>query len=110
MLGNRITNRPFRIAVIGGDGRHERAAWPPGLEVRTYGSAGEVGAGELRRLLATIRSGDVALVVALARWLGHSATDTLRRTCRRAGVRFVIWDRGMASLLDHLGTLVLGGR
>jgi len=99
--------RPLRIAVIGGDRRHGRIAWPATLDVRTYGSAGDGGAGELRRLVVSIKAGEVELVVALARWIGHSATTVLRRTCRQTGVRFLVWDRGVGSLVEKLATLAV---
>jgi len=90
------------IAIVGGDRRHGRAAWPPNLDVRVYGSAGHVGDGEQRRLLSAIRAGRVDRVIALVRWIGHSTTSVLRRACTVSGVRFTAWDRGVSGLVEEL--------
>src|SRR5262249_42705745 len=66
------------------------------------GSTDHQGAGELRRLVTAIRTGELALVVALARWIGHPATALLSRTCRQAGVSFLLWSRGVSSLAEEL--------
>lgn len=102
LLEGRQDGRPARVAIIGGDGRHGRVAWPPTVDVRVYGSAASAGDGELRRLVAAIRAREVVLVVVLARWMGHSATSSLRRTCRRGQVPFLVWARGRSGLVREL--------
>ncbi len=70
---------PDRIAVLGGDGRQSRH-FSDG--VRFYKSNRTAGNGELRRLEKAIRSGSIDLVIILARWCGHSASQHIRRLCR----------------------------
>jgi hypothetical protein len=81
--------RGCRIAVFGGDAR-QRQRWADASGVRFFQSRRGGGNGELRRLVAAVRSRSVALVVVLARWNGHSATRKLRRVCRRYGVAFAL--------------------
>jgi hypothetical protein len=81
--------RSCRIAVFGGDAR-QRRRWADASGVRFFQSRRGGGNGELRRLVATVRSRSVDLVVVLARWNGHSASRKLRRVCRRYGVEFVL--------------------
>lgn len=78
-----------RIAVFGGDQR-QRRRWPRYGAARFFQSPRSGGNGELRRLVAALRSGSIDCVVVLARWNGHAATGKLRRICRRYGVEFVL--------------------
>ncbi len=78
-----------RVAVLGGDGRHTVDAGPE-ARVRIYRSPRDGGTGDVRRLLDSIRAGGVDRVVILVRFNSHSATDSVRRACKRAGVPVAI--------------------
>ena len=78
-----------RVAVLGGDGRQE-GRWAQLGEVDHFRGRRFGGNGELRRLERAIRAGSFALVVILARWNGHSATEKVMKLCRSRGVRVMI--------------------
>lgn len=82
----------LRVAVIGGDDRIHRQAWPPGYVVSTY-TASEPG-----KLIVAWRAGAVDKVVVLTRWIGHSIYATLRRTIPA----IVPWTRGIPQLAAEL--------
>lgn len=76
-----------RVAVFGGD-RQRSARELGGLEhVELFGSSGQTGQGELRRLVAAIRAGRIARVYLVLRWAGHSEVRAIRRLCRERGIR-----------------------
>ncbi len=79
-----------RVAVLGGDGRDTRAL-PSDWRIfpaRRYG-----GEGPTRRLLDSIASGGVDLVIIVARWNSHASTKAVMRACRRAHVRLRVVSR-----------------
>ncbi len=77
---------PTRVAILGGDGR-QADRWTGLGKVVHFQARGDGGNGELRRLLAALRSGRIALVVILSRWNGHSATTAVRKLCKKHGIR-----------------------
>ncbi len=81
-----VTDKPARVAILGGDGRIRTARWPRS-RVRIFRGRRYGGNGELRRLERALKSGTVDLLVILARWNSHSATSRALRLCRRLGVR-----------------------
>ncbi|TAK27426.1 MAG: hypothetical protein EPO40_17560 [Myxococcaceae bacterium] len=73
-----------RLAVVGGlgDARAQDAA----KRVRYFGSARDVGRGELVRLERALRAGGIDPVIIRTRWNGHSVTVRIRRVCRTLGI------------------------
>lgn len=67
--------RAPRIAVIGGDGRVERAAWPDDIDVTTYTGMPE----NANRIIESFNAGKLDRCVVLTRWMSHSIWDTLRK-------------------------------
>jgi hypothetical protein len=74
-----------RVAVLGGDGRFNKEAFPA-WRVRTYRGLRTGGDGELKRLQDALKAGGFDLVIILGRGNAHSVTKTIRRLCRRLGV------------------------
>lgn len=54
--------------------------------VRYFGSAHDVGRGELVRLEQALRAGGIDRVIIRTRWNSHSVTTRIRRVCRSLGV------------------------
>lgn len=81
-----MVSRPPRIAVFGGNIRKltRDLAGLPNLEL--FGSTGQTGQGELRRMLASLRAGALQQVCLVIRWAGHGEIDAIRRLCRALGV------------------------
>ena len=75
-----------RVAVYGGDLRRLVRALTDLADVALFGSTGQTGQGELRRLLAALRAGAVREVCVIVRWAGHGEVDAIRRLCRRLRV------------------------
>lgn len=98
-------NERLQIAIVGGDER-EGPSYPPGVEIRRYGSNRFRGNGSLRRVLATIDMGGLDAVVVLVRWLGHSTSETVRAACRRAGIPCNIVTGGESSAIRVVRELV----
>lgn len=78
-----MTREP-RLAIVGGLG-DARAEDVPG-RVRYFGSARDVGRGELVRLEQALRAGGIDRVIIRTRWNSHTATARIRRVCRTLGV------------------------
>lgn len=76
--------RELRVAVLGGLG--EAASRDATGQMRYFGSAHDVGRGELVRLEQALRAGGIGRVIIRTRWNGHSATKRIRRVCRTLGV------------------------
>jgi hypothetical protein len=96
-----------RVAVLGGDARTARAAWPSDVvEVRHYSGAAYEGRNTHAQLEAAIRAGRLTLVVALTRWLGHASYTTVRQTAQRCGVRFATWPGSVTGLARALPALI----
>lgn len=93
-----------RLAVIGGLGRAPSTHWPARVDVRTFGSPGDQGTGELRRLECAVKQHSVDAVFVLTRWNSHVTTAQMRRVCRRHGVRLVFWRRSVDELARALAT------
>ena len=90
-----------RVAVVGGRGDLGPLT-RLGEGVVIFGSVGDCGSGDVRRLVGAIRAGSFDIVFVLARWGSHSATSRIRNTCRNLKVRFVIWPSGLSSLAQEL--------
>lgn len=80
------SSAPQRIAVFGGDGRHDPLS-PLAGKVRYFASPGDGGNGDTRRLETAIRAGGVDLVIIVTRWQSHGAANHIYRLCRQLGVR-----------------------
>lgn len=77
-----------RVAVFGGD-LHRLARGLSGLaDLELFGSTGQTGQGELRRVLAALRAGTIREVCLVVRWAGHGEIDAIRRLCRTLGVGY----------------------
>jgi len=77
--------KPLRVALVGGDPRRFAVA-VEGIDLQHFGSARDVGGGELQRLLASIQGGALNHVLVMVRFVGHSMHNRVRDECRRAGV------------------------
>ena len=77
-----VTGPLRRVAVYGGDLRRLARALAGLADVALFGSTGQTGQGELRRLLAALRAGAVREVCVIVRWAGHGEVDAIRRLCR----------------------------
>ena len=73
-----------RVAVYGGDSR-QRERWR-GDEFVHFQSSKNGGNGELRRLEAALRAGNIGQVILLWKWNGHSGMAKVRALCRRLRV------------------------
>jgi hypothetical protein len=81
-----VVSRTPRVAVFGGD-LQKLARDLAGLaDVELFGSTGQTGQGELRRVRAALRGGGVVEVCLVIRWAGHGEIDAIRRLCRALGV------------------------
>lgn len=78
-----VTREP-RVAVVGGLG--DASVHDATGRVRYFGSAHDVGRGELVRLEQALRSGGIDRVVIRTRWNSHTVTVRIRRVCRTLGV------------------------
>ena len=79
-------SRPPRVLVFGGDNR-KLARDLAGLDhLELFGSTGQTGQGELRRVSAALRAGAVQQVCLVIRWAGHGEIDKIRKLCRALGV------------------------
>ena len=74
------------VALIGGIPEERQADAGGEAEIRVYGSAKEAGAGELRRLLASLKGGGIDEVSLLFCWIGHSESRAIQNVCRRRGI------------------------
>ena len=84
MVGHK---RHLKIAVVGG----LLGQWRSYLDnagLRCYSSAHHTGNGELRRLLAAIRSGTLKEVWILWRWIGHSEVGAIVKTCKACRIPY----------------------
>lgn len=83
-----VTKRRRRvIALVGGIADREAHYVETEAGVRLFASSKEGGAGELRRLLASIGSGGVDEVWILLCWIGHSESKKIVAECKKHGVR-----------------------
>ncbi len=74
--------RPFRVAVLGGDGRFTLPDLEGGEYVH-FKSCRYGGNGPLKRLAASLRQGSFDRVVLMIRWNSHSATEKIRALCKQ---------------------------
>lgn len=81
-----MVSRPPRIAVFGGDLRKLARDLADLQNLELFGSTGQTGQGELRRMLASLRAGALQHVCLVIRWAGHGEIDAIRRLCRALGV------------------------
>ena len=81
-----MVSRTPRVAVFGGDLRKLSRALADLDHVELFGSTGQTGQGELRRMSAALRAGAVQQVCVVIRWAGHGEVDVIRRLCRVLGV------------------------
>jgi hypothetical protein len=78
-----VTREP-RVAIVGGLGT--ASARDVAGRARYFGSARDVGRGELVRLEQALRAGGIDRVVIRTRWNSHAVTARIRRVCRTLGV------------------------
>eukprot|EP00775_Hariotina_reticulata_P006194 gene6194-6430_t len=78
----------LRIAFVGGRNlkRSHMKMLPPGAEVRHFGSARDVGEGEIKSLEACIKAGSVDEVYMMTRWNSHTTTQYISRLCKRLDI------------------------
>lgn len=81
-----VSAHPPRVAVFGGDLHRLTRALAGLADLELFGSTGQTGQGELRRMLAALRAGAVREVCLVVRWAGHGEIDAIRRLCRTLGV------------------------
>ena len=79
-------SRAPRVAVFGGDLRKLTRALADLDHVELFGSTGQTGQGELRRISAALRGGAVRQVCVVIRWAGHGEVDVIRKRCRALGI------------------------
>lgn len=96
-----------KVGIVGGDERQGRE-YPPGVEVRRYGSSRFRGNGALRHVLAAIGAGGLDAVVVMVRWLGHPAAEQVRAACRLVGIPCLMVPGGESSALRLVRSLVGG--
>ena len=72
------------------------------IELRVFGSARESGAGELRRLQASVKRGGIDEVWILCCWLGHSESRAILQMCRKRKIPVRLFGgRGQARRHEH---------
>lgn len=81
-----MVSRTPRVAVFGGDLQKLARDLAEAADVELFGSTGQTGQGELRRMLAALRGGAVVEVCLVIRWAGHGEIHAIRRLCRVLGV------------------------
>lgn len=81
-----MVSRPRRTAVFGGDLHKSARELTERDDVELFGSIGNTGQGELRRLSASIRGGMIERVCLVLRWAGHSEVEVIRALCKAHGV------------------------
>lgn len=92
-----------RVAVVGGvPGR--MVVQVVGVDIRYFGSARDVGDGELRRLQHAIANGAFDLVVVAVRFGGHSMCNGVRDACKRAGLTCWVRPCGASGIAAELKT------
>ena len=74
------------IALVGGIANRVAHDIEIDGKVRHFASSKEGGAGELRRLLASIKSGGLDEVWILICWIGHSESRAIEKACRKHGI------------------------
>ncbi|MEX1366901.1 MAG: hypothetical protein AB1Z98_27490 [Nannocystaceae bacterium] len=75
------------IALVGGIADRRAHHVETDAELRLFASSKQGGAGELRRLLASIGRGGVDEVWILLCWIGHSESKKLVAECKKHGIR-----------------------
>lgn len=90
---------PLRMLLVGGDGSRAFPAFPDGVDVVRVSSRRYDGNRSIQCALATLRKGNVDLVVLLVRWLGHPAHDALVAACKRTGVPLIRVSGGASSAI-----------
>jgi siroheme synthase (precorrin-2 oxidase/ferrochelatase) len=78
--------RRWRLAVVGGIADRTAHHIETGAKVRYYASSKEGGAGELRRLKASLRRGGTDEVWILTCWIGHSECHAIVEECNKRGI------------------------
>jgi len=87
------------VAIVGGNKDRFAQRVQSDRPLRFYSCGSEGGCGELRALLASIKSGGIGEVWMLYRWIGHSESQRIQQVCRACGIR--------VSLFPGLGSLPL---
>jgi hypothetical protein len=86
-------------AILGGNPTRSR----PIDGTEHYGSPGDQGSGDVRRLVDAIRKGGIERVFVLSRWGSHGATAKVKEACRNHKVPCIVWPRGLGALAAELG-------
>ncbi|WP_434419674.1 hypothetical protein [Nannocystis pusilla] len=84
-----MVSRGRRFAVVGGDIQKARIGLGTRDDVTLFGSSGQTGQGELRRLATALRAGKVERVFVVLRWVGHGEVAAIRALCRTLGIACV---------------------
>lgn len=94
-----------RIAVIGGDERSSRVAWPKKYEAVCYQSTKYGGNGPLRGLENALAQDKFDAVILLVRWMGHATFNAVRGA---ASCPVITWERGIGTLAKNLDDVLAG--
>jgi hypothetical protein len=78
--------RRWVLAIVGGIDDRTAHHIETDAKVKLYASSKEGGAGELRRLKASIRRGGIDEVWILTCWIGHSECHAIVEECRKHGI------------------------
>lgn len=81
-----MVNRRRRVAVFGGDLRRSARVLADREDVELFGSPGQTGRGEMRRICDALRAGLVERVYLVVRWAGHKDIEVIRAQCKALGV------------------------
>lgn len=85
-----LATRKRRVAVVGGDGRHDGLAWPSEFDVSCYSVE------QIHRLVTAARHGGVDTIVAVTAFLSHSGYAKLKKL--KPFATLVHWPHGFARL------------
>lgn len=109
MSARTLSRHESVVLVVGGDARQGDRQVGDAI-VKAIASSKFGGNGANRALIAAIRGGAVALVVVLARWLGHSEAHAIYAACRSVGIRYLIVRGGLSSAWNMVETEVRRSR
>lgn len=100
MAAVKKAGRRWVLALVGGIANRVAHHIATDAKLKLYASMKEGGAGELRRLVASIRGGGIDEVWILACWIGHSESGVIAEECNKRGIpvhRF----RGLGQAKKH---------
>jgi hypothetical protein len=96
-----------QAVIVGGDTRFG-AVTAAGWDIHAFASSRYGGNGSIHRAETTITGGTVDLVLVLVRWLGHSDSERVTRSCAAAGVPFLLVRGGFSAVRRELQAFARG--